>query len=205
MLTLTRRIGETIVIGSDIELTVVSVSGGRVRLGIKAPRELSVHRGELISKIAAENQQAVASEIPVQSEGDILLHFASGLIGLPNLKSFRLYDIAEGALCRVLVSSDSPGVQLYVTEATEIWPNYPIEAARIAAGLEDSDVAVAALVTVPLDGGPATANLIAPLVIGVNSRQGAQVILDRPEFGVKHPLVSKPAERVRDTDGPHVG
>lgn len=48
MLVLSRKLGETLVIGPDITLTVVEVKGNRVRLGINAPQQLTVLRGELV-------------------------------------------------------------------------------------------------------------------------------------------------------------
>jgi carbon storage regulator len=56
MLVLSRRSGESIVIGDDIVITVVSVQGGRVRLGIQAPRSVGVNRSELGPKKASEPQ-----------------------------------------------------------------------------------------------------------------------------------------------------
>jgi len=50
MLVLTRRVGETLIIGDNIKITVVGVKGGQVRLGIDAPKEISVQREELILK-----------------------------------------------------------------------------------------------------------------------------------------------------------
>jgi carbon storage regulator len=55
MLTLTRSVGETIRIGDDIEVHVVEVRGGTVRLGFKAPREVSIHREEVYRQIAEAN------------------------------------------------------------------------------------------------------------------------------------------------------
>ena len=52
MLTLTRSVGETIRIGDDIEVHVVEVRGGTVRLGFKAPREVAIHREEVYRQIA---------------------------------------------------------------------------------------------------------------------------------------------------------
>ena len=52
MLILTRKKDESLRIGDDIVITVVSVSGGHVRLGIEAPRDLAVHRSEIYEKIA---------------------------------------------------------------------------------------------------------------------------------------------------------
>lgn len=47
MLVLTRKIGERIVIGDNIVLTVIAIDGGRIRLGIEAPKEIPVHRKEV--------------------------------------------------------------------------------------------------------------------------------------------------------------
>ena len=59
MLVLTRRIGETLIIGDDINLTVLGVKGNQVRVGINAPKEVSVHREEIYYKIKSEfNQNA---------------------------------------------------------------------------------------------------------------------------------------------------
>jgi carbon storage regulator len=58
MLILTRKVGESINIGNDIKVTVVSLEGGQVRLGIEAPRDVIVHREEIFNKILEENRQA---------------------------------------------------------------------------------------------------------------------------------------------------
>ena len=58
MLVLTRRVGEKLVIGNEVIVEVVSVSGEGVRLGITAPRETSVHRFEIFAEIQAANQAA---------------------------------------------------------------------------------------------------------------------------------------------------
>ncbi len=54
MLILTRRVGETVVIGNDVDVTVLGVKGNQVRIGIKAPREVSVHREEIYKRIKEE-------------------------------------------------------------------------------------------------------------------------------------------------------
>jgi carbon storage regulator len=58
MLVLSRQRDETIMIGDDIEVTVVDIRGDKVRLGINAPREVSVHRKEVYEAIRRENRQA---------------------------------------------------------------------------------------------------------------------------------------------------
>lgn len=54
MLILTRRTGESLIIGDDVKLTVLGVKGNQVRMGVDAPKELSVHREEVYGRIQAE-------------------------------------------------------------------------------------------------------------------------------------------------------
>ena len=58
MLVLSRQRDETIMIGNDIELTVVDIRGDKVRLGIKAPSHIAVHRKEVFEAIRLENEEA---------------------------------------------------------------------------------------------------------------------------------------------------
>ncbi|MFD2436377.1 carbon storage regulator CsrA [Modicisalibacter luteus] len=51
MLILSRRVGETMMIGDDIAVTVLSVKGNQVRIGIKAPKDVAVHREEIFERI----------------------------------------------------------------------------------------------------------------------------------------------------------
>jgi carbon storage regulator len=67
VLTLTRSVGETIRIGDDIEVHVVEVRGGTVRLGFKAPREVAIHREEVYRQIAEAN--LLAAQVTADSLG----------------------------------------------------------------------------------------------------------------------------------------
>ena len=54
MLILTRRVGETLIIGDDVEVTVLGVRGHQVRIGVNAPKTVSVHREEIYQRIQSE-------------------------------------------------------------------------------------------------------------------------------------------------------
>jgi carbon storage regulator len=57
MLILTRRVGETLMIGNDVTVTVVAVNGNQVRIGIGAPKDVAVHREEIYDRVQAEKAQ----------------------------------------------------------------------------------------------------------------------------------------------------
>lgn len=62
MLILTRRIGETLIIGDDVNITVLGVKGNQVRLGINAPKDVSVHREEIYLRIQQEKEGSDTEE-----------------------------------------------------------------------------------------------------------------------------------------------
>lgn len=62
MLILTRNVGEKLHIGDDIEVTVLAVRGSQVRIGIEAPKEIAVHREEILKKIQSEKIAAIGSD-----------------------------------------------------------------------------------------------------------------------------------------------
>jgi carbon storage regulator len=66
VLVLTRRVGEKVLIGDDIELTVLEVKGDSIRLGIEAPRSTRIQRAEIVAAVETENVSAVRSSADEQ-------------------------------------------------------------------------------------------------------------------------------------------
>ena len=63
MLILARKTGETIAINDNIKITVLEMKGGQVKLGIEAPRDISIHREEVLNRIIEENKRATSKSL----------------------------------------------------------------------------------------------------------------------------------------------
>lgn len=62
MLILTRRVGESLMIGDEVNVTVLGVRGNQVRIGVNAPKDVAVHREEIYDRIQKEQSDDVSSE-----------------------------------------------------------------------------------------------------------------------------------------------
>ncbi|MFK7890876.1 MAG: carbon storage regulator CsrA [Granulosicoccus sp.] len=73
MLILTRRVGETLMIGDEVTVTVLGVKGNQVRVGVNAPKEVAVHREEIYDRIKKEQEAEVEGELKTAKRARLVL------------------------------------------------------------------------------------------------------------------------------------
>jgi flagellar assembly factor FliW len=138
--------------------------------------------------IKVDSEQYGSFEIPEES----VLTFPHGIPGFPTLQRYCIIEVKQGSRFKLLQSIDNAKLAFVVTDPVDIDPDYPLSDIHEAAaqfGLEQGEpVAVAAIVTVPKPPARPTANLLAPLVMGKNSRVGVQIVLHESTYEVRHEL-----------------
>lgn len=122
-----------------------------------------------------------------------ILHFADGIIGFPEEKSFVLIPHNSAGFLAWLQSARSPAVALPVVSAHAFGSRYPdVDVTALAAqyglGSVSEDVALMVVLCAP-HGLPATVNLLAPIFVNVATRCGAQVILEGSRFSTRELFV----------------
>jgi carbon storage regulator len=188
MLTFTRRPGDRIVIGGDVVVTILDVGGGRVRVGVTAPRSVPIHRGEVVERIEAENRRALQPSAVEAPQGAETLEIRGGLLGLRTYTRFWPCEVPNTPSLRLLVAEDDPGIRFVIADAATWFPAYPLELACAASSIPLDDAIVAIILVIPNDGSPPSANLLAPVVISTREHFGVQVVLDATGLSARAPL-----------------
>lgn len=75
MLVLSRKKNESIIIGDDVEIVIVDIKGDQVKIGIKAPKKVTVHRAEVYEEIQAENKKAATAPKQLNGLGNLFSQF----------------------------------------------------------------------------------------------------------------------------------
>ena len=118
------------------------------------------------------------------------VRFLAGMPGLEAYTRFTLIDI-DGSAVYWLQCDDEPEIALPVAEAFAILPDYACDLsaadARSLGLVDESEALVLTVLTVP-ESGDITANLLAPIVINRVTGRARQVILDRPDYDLRHPV-----------------
>jgi len=94
MLVLSRKLNQSIMIGDDVEIIIVSVDRDQVKLGIKAPREIAVHRSEVYQEIQRANESAASTVVEAPDTGTAN---PAVLRSVPAAKSPKLSDSSQKA------------------------------------------------------------------------------------------------------------
>jgi flagellar assembly factor FliW len=181
--------------GDSSGVSVVEVCAGSVRIAVEA-------RGCARAKMAALSEfrtvpsdakdsakKCARSDSHLRADRrqvDSSINFPEGILGMGDNKAFVLYDLDDNH--RALVARDEPALSLLLMDPLRIDPDYPIDRAFACYPFDDEELALAAVVTLPIDGSTARVNLAAPVVFGVESRRAVQVILDDDRFSVRAPM-----------------
>ncbi|MFH1058691.1 MAG: flagellar assembly protein FliW [Pseudomonadota bacterium] len=133
----------------------------------------------------------------VEVPADRVLHLAHGMVGFPTLHRYTLLQHREGSPFHWLQSLDNPDLAFVVANPLVFDPTYQVVLGNAETQLlqvsDPGQIQVWVVVTIP-HGSPdkLTANLKAPLVINLENRQAAQVILDDPRYPVRQALPKQP-------------
>lgn len=129
----------------------------------------------------------------IQVSPSVLFSLKFGMPGFESATTFVLVELRSGSRFRWLQSVDIPDLGFIVVDATEVFPGYPVPLVRRAIAFADIDpdeeVVALAVCRIPSGDEPATANLLAPIGLGLRSRRGAQILLHDDSLSMSMPLV----------------
>lgn len=129
------------------------------------------------------------------SDEGILLSFPRGLLGFPELRSFRLFEPSDGYPLKFLQAESHPEISFVCMDPAGVRPDYNVQLGDDEAALLDlatpEDALILTLVVIPEDPRKMTTNLAGPLVVNVKTRQGLQVVLNAEQFPLQFPVLGE--------------
>lgn len=127
----------------------------------------------------------------IEVNDDATITLPSGMIGFANETRFVLLEPTQGRATGWLQSIDNPELAFPVINAAALGPAYPpnnLKDSARNAGVSDDELAVLVVVVARKNAPQLVANLLAPVVIGANTRTGAQIVLDHRQYSASAPL-----------------
>jgi flagellar assembly factor FliW len=123
---------------------------------------------------------------------ETILQFPAGLIGFPALKSFRLFEPADGYPLKFLQAVGREDISFTCIDVVAIKPDYEVpmsDADAQSLAIEaPEDALILALLSIPADPSRMTANLAGPLVVNVKTLQARQIVLNIDQFPLAYPV-----------------
>lgn len=169
-----------------------NLQGGDLRTNRSGERagRIEGHRGPEGARVTMhiESQQLGPLEIPEEN----IVTFHQGIPGFPDVHEFCLLEVRAGSRFKLLQCITKADLAFVVTDPLLVAPDYPMDTIRTLAAQMGFDpeepIAVAAIVTVPPQPSRPTANLLAPIVMGIHSRLAVQLILNDSQYQVRHTM-----------------
>ncbi len=139
----------------------------------------------------------------VEVDPRAVIRFPQGLVGFPEAKSFVLLEREEGKMIAYLQCIEAPELAFPIADGVIFGPTYPQPSVETLAGLHGlagEDLALMVILAVNPQTKNLEANLLAPIIVDVEARSGAQVVLDARKFSAQVPLAITTPEN--DGDDP---
>lgn len=188
MLLVRRRRGQRIVIGNQVEVIVVSTTKKGARLAIVAPKGIAVIRGESFDSVhnVSKNMRLEGTRFgTLEIDSGSPIEIEGGMVGFPGSTSYVLLQ-SRGTGFGWLQSIDRPELAFPVVDQSTVHGDSALPT-KAEIGNNGADKAVF-FVVAQTDGGGLVANVLAPVVIDMTTRRGAQVILDGKKYSAAEPL-----------------
>lgn len=201
MLILTRRTGESLYLDDNIRITILSVQGKQVKVGLDVPPEMNIYREEVYRCVKEENKLATTinntdliaatkltnkEEVIIDTrlgqqivESEKIINFPQGLIGFENKQKFVLLQIQPESPFIILQSIDDPKFGLLVADPYSFIKQYNVQLNDTEKNILQSDIhKLAILVTMTIPRGKpdlTRLNLTGPILINYDTKIGLQV------------------------------